>query len=29
MYGEVNYTVIHDVAALPATLPRLYKRLTT
>lgn len=29
MYGEVNYTVIHNVAGLPATLPRLYKRLTT
>ncbi|MBI3608397.1 MAG: VWA domain-containing protein [Nitrospirae bacterium] len=29
MYGEVNYTVIHNVAALPTTLPRLYKRLTT
>ncbi len=29
MYGEVSYTIVHDVAALPNTLPRLYKRLTT
>lgn len=29
LYGEVHYTVIRDVAALPERLPRLYKRLTT
>ncbi len=29
MYGEVGYTIIDDVATLPARLPSLYKRLTT
>jgi nitric oxide reductase activation protein len=29
LHGEVHYTVIRDVAALPERLPRLYKRLTT
>jgi Mg-chelatase subunit ChlD len=29
LYGEVRYTVIPDVTALPERLPRLYKRLTT
>ena len=29
MYGEVGYTIIDDVATLPARLPTLYKRLTT
>jgi hypothetical protein len=29
MYGDVHYTVIDRVEALPAKLPRLYQRLTT
>ncbi|HEU4686518.1 MAG TPA: VWA domain-containing protein [Nitrospira sp.] len=29
MYGDVRYTVIDRVEALPARLPRLYRRLTT
>jgi nitric oxide reductase activation protein len=29
MYGEVGYTIIDNVAALPTRLPTLYKRLTT
>ena len=29
MYGDVHYTVIDRVEALPARLPRIYQRLTT
>jgi nitric oxide reductase activation protein len=29
LYGDIHYTVIQDVAALPERLPRLYKRLTS
>jgi nitric oxide reductase activation protein len=29
LYGDVRYTIIDDVGALPERLPRLYKRLTT
>jgi hypothetical protein len=29
MYGESNYTIIDNIEALPATLPLIYKRLTT
>jgi nitric oxide reductase activation protein len=29
LYGDVQYTIIRDVATLPERLPRLYKRLTT
>jgi Mg-chelatase subunit ChlD len=29
LYGDVQYTVIRDVRALPERLPKLYKRLTT
>ncbi len=29
MYGDVGYTIIDNVATLPARLPTLYKRLTT
>lgn len=29
LYGDVRYTVIDNLEALPARLPRLYKRLTT
>jgi nitric oxide reductase activation protein len=29
MYGDVNFLVIDQVAALPERLPRVYQRLTT
>jgi nitric oxide reductase activation protein len=29
LYGDVRYTVIDNMRALPERLPRLYKRLTT
>jgi nitric oxide reductase activation protein len=29
LYGDVQYTIISDVTALPERLPRLYRRLTT
>ncbi|MFZ5863235.1 MAG: nitric oxide reductase activation protein NorD [Nitrospirota bacterium] len=28
LYGDVQYTIIHDVRALPERLPKIYKRLT-
>lgn len=29
LYGEVGYTIIHDVLSLPERLPGIYRRLTT
>jgi hypothetical protein len=29
LYGDVQYTIISDVRALPERLPKIYKRLTT
>ena len=29
MYGEISYTIISNISALPQRLPRIYKQLTT